>query len=177
MVPQQLARRHGRSRTAALREQVRDCAHRQGAPGTPFAQPSPSDPGTRLNYRDASFTLQSFARDTAFDDGYGQWAPVGSYPDGASWCGALDMAGNVWEWMHDWYNDKYYSSSPAQNPQAPSSGAPYNCRVRRGGSWYEYAWGVRSAYRRGESPSSYRIHWVGFRCVVPASPSPSALSS
>jgi formylglycine-generating enzyme required for sulfatase activity len=128
--------------------------------------------GTRLNYRDASFTFQSFGPDTAFDDGYARWAPVGSYPDGASWCGALDMAGNVWEWVHDRYDEDYYSSSPAQNPEGPSSEVPYNLRVRRGGSWYDPDWGVRSAYRRGENPSSYRIHWVGFRCVVPASPSP-----
>ena len=32
-------------------------------------------------------------------------APVGSYPKGASWCGALDMAGNVWEWVEDWHGD------------------------------------------------------------------------
>ncbi len=125
--------------------------------------------GSRLNYRDASFVFKPFGRDTAYDDGYAQWAPVGSYPDGASWCGTLDMAGNVWEWVSDWYGGDYYARSPAENPQGPATAGPYDCRVRRGGSWYDNAWGV-TAYRRCENPSSYRIHWVGFRCVVPASP-------
>jgi serine/threonine protein kinase len=49
--------------------------------------------GTRLNYCDAS--CERLYADEAFDDGYADTAPVGSYPDGASWCGALNMAGNV----------------------------------------------------------------------------------
>ena len=122
--------------------------------------------GSRVNYRDASFVFQPFGRDTAYDDGYARGAPVGSYPDGASWCGALDMAGNVWEWVSDWHSDYYYARSPAENPQGPATAGPYNCRVRRGGSWYDHAWDVRSAYRRCEPPSSYRIHWVWVRCVV-----------
>ncbi len=123
--------------------------------------------GTRLNHRDASFVFKPFGRDTAYDDGYARWAPVGTYPDGASWCGALDMAGNVWEWVDDWYGDDYYAHSPTANPQGPATAGPYNLRVRRGGSWYDSAWAV-AAYRRGEVPSSLRVHWVGFRCAVSA---------
>jgi formylglycine-generating enzyme required for sulfatase activity len=93
-----------------------------------------------------------------------RWMPAGSLPQGASWCGALDMAGNVWEWVSDWWSDDYYARSPAENPQGPESG---DVRIGRGGSWYDTAWHVRSAYRKGLSPSSYRIHWVGVRCVVP----------
>lgn len=42
-------------------------------------------------------------KDDGYDDGFELTAPVGSYPDGASWAGAYDMAGNVWEWIGDWY--------------------------------------------------------------------------
>jgi len=125
--------------------------------------------GSRLNYRDASFVFQAFGRDPTYDDGYAQWAPVGTYPDGASWVGTLDMAGNVWEWVNDWYDDDYYARSPVENPQGPATAGPYNLRVRRGGSWYDSAWGI-TTYRRGEPPSSLRIHWVGFRCAVSAGP-------
>lgn len=44
---------------------------------------------------------------------------VGSFPSGASWCGALDMAGNVAEWCADWYQEDYYTHGPANNPPGP----------------------------------------------------------
>ena len=96
------------------------------------------------------------------------WMPAGSFPAGASWCGALDMAGNVWEWVGDWWSEGYYGRSPTHNPQGPDSG---EFRLARGGSWYDDPWHVRSAYRKGLSASSARMHWIGVRCVVPA-PSP-----
>ena len=52
-------------------------------------------------------------------DGYDDTAPVGSYPAGASWVGALDMAGNVWEWVTDWYVEDYLEYSPARKLTAP----------------------------------------------------------
>ena len=117
--------------------------------------------GERTNYCDARCAYDW--RDTDFDDGSAQWAPVGSYPCGASWCGALDMAGNVWEWVNDWWSDDYYAHSPADNPQGPNSGT---IRIARGGSWFDKSWGVIASCRKGLTPSSYRIHWVGLRCVL-----------
>ena len=124
--------------------------------------------GSRANYCDASCPERW--RNTAYDDGYARWAPVGNYPDGASWCGALDMAGNVWEWVSDWHSDDYYARSPLENPQGPATAGPYNSRVRRGGSWFDESWQMRSTSRRGEVPSSLRVHWVGFRCAISGQP-------
>jgi formylglycine-generating enzyme required for sulfatase activity len=121
--------------------------------------------GFRVNYCDAS--CPQAWRDTPFDDGFGQWAPIGSYPDGASWCGALDMAGNVWEWVSDWWSDDYFTYAPINNPQGPDTGT---LRIARGGSWFDESWRVSSSCRKALTPSSYRMHWVGFRCVVPAQP-------
>lgn len=61
-------------------------------------------------------------------------SPVGSYPAGASWCGALDMAGNLAEWCRDWYGADYYRVSPAVDPTGPEAGQE---RVTRG----SYCWG------------------------------------
>lgn len=122
--------------------------------------------GLRVNYCDVNCTYAW--KDTNFDDGFSRWGPVGSYPDGASWCGALDMAGNVWEWVGDWWSGVYYARSPTENPQGPEFGA---LRVARGGSWFDEDWKVSTSLRKALTPSSYRMHWVGFRCVVTARPS------
>jgi formylglycine-generating enzyme required for sulfatase activity len=58
-------------------------------------------------------------------------APVGSFPAGISPYGALDMAGNVWEWMNDWMGWEYYPYSPQENPAGPETG---KMRTVRGGS-------------------------------------------
>ena len=75
---------------------------------------------------------------------------AGSYPAGASPYGALDMAGNVWEWVNDWYNGSYYSVSPGSNPPGPATGS---YRVLRGGGWYSYFVNdLRAAYRYLQLP-------------------------
>ena len=88
--------------------------------------------------------------------------PVGSYPDGASWCGALDMAGNVWEWCGDRYQERYYTVSPEEDPPGPASG---DKRVVRGGGWSRFAAGCRSADRLWFEPT-LRFNNIGFRPVV-----------
>ena len=86
--------------------------------------------------------------------------PVGSYPSGASPYGAYDMAGNVAEWVQDWFGP--YDSSADRNPTGPSAG---RFRVIRGGSWSIDPWDLRSAVRSGSVPT-YRSYNVGFRCGV-----------
>jgi eukaryotic-like serine/threonine-protein kinase len=94
----------------------------------------------------------------------GNTSAVGSYPAGASPYGALDMAGNVWEWVNDWFDSNYYSSSPGSNPTGPATG--YH-RVQRGGSWY----GNGTTFYL--SVSSRLANWptsserdLGFRCAA-----------
>jgi len=96
------------------------------------------------------------------DDGYRFAAPVGNYPDGASPYGALDMAGNVWEWVYDIYYENIYRESPNENP----TGATYgNYRVRRGGSWRNTQKLMRVTHRLWHSDWS-RSDQVGFRCAM-----------
>jgi formylglycine-generating enzyme required for sulfatase activity len=90
----------------------------------------------------------------------GDTTQVGSYPTGASPYGAMDMAGNVWEWVNDWYQSDYYSISPGRNPPGPASGTN---KVLRGGSFY-YGWSsVRVAYRYFYP--DVRDYTFGFRCA------------
>jgi serine/threonine protein kinase len=90
----------------------------------------------------------------------GDTTAVGSYPDGASYYGAMDMAGNVWEWVNDWWSDRY-DTSVTRNPQGPETG---EYRILRGGSGYY--WYLRSANRYWGSPGSRGYDW-GFRCAFP----------
>ncbi|MCG3146431.1 MAG: Hercynine oxygenase [Gammaproteobacteria bacterium] len=95
-------------------------------------------------------------------DGYEDTSPVGNYPSGKSPYGIYDLAGNVWEWVADWYDSSYYSISPSNNPQGPASG---EYRAVRGGSWSFDGLYLRSAYRYGVDPSDSNIY-LGFRCAL-----------
>ena len=83
--------------------------------------------------------------------------PVESYPPNGY--GLYDMAGNVWEWVADWYDATYYQRSPQQNPQGPEKGT---VRVLRGGAWLLFPQFCRVAYRFRNSPD-FRFNLIGFR--------------
>lgn len=128
----------------------------RGADGLRFPWGDDFD-GRRLNYCDSNCELGK--KDETVDDGYVETAPVGNYPEGASWTGALDMAGNVWEWTADYYGP--YSEERQVNPSGPSTGGR---RVVRGGSWHTTPDHVRSALRTYSGPNQ-EIDHVGFRCA------------
>jgi formylglycine-generating enzyme required for sulfatase activity len=89
---------------------------------------------------------------------------VGRYPAGASPYGALDMAGNVWEWVNDWFQSDYYSVSPYSNPPGPTTGM---YKVLRGGGWHHMLGAMRTANRGdGYAFPDQSTGDIGFRCVT-----------
>ncbi len=94
----------------------------------------------------------------------GNTTEVGSYEGGKSLYGVYDMAGNVYEWVNDWYSETYYQNSPYSNPIGPETGSR---RTIRGGTWYDFesilGLGVRTFVRTSSEPSSIDIG-KGFRC-------------
>ncbi len=101
-------------------------------------------------------------RDNNYDDGYALTAPVGSFPEGSSWNGALDMGGNVWEWVADWYDAAYYANSADQNPEGPAIGEK---KVIRGGSWNGNMVDLMRTQNRGSRDPLIVSSNAGFRCV------------
>lgn len=111
-----------------------------------------------------------------FSQPYGDTSRVGSYAVGASPFGALDMAGNVWEWVADFYSPQYYNDSPGNNPRGPQTSTTY-LRVIRGGSFQDESFNIRVSKRGSElgtNPSApfdapdrdgRHSSKIGFRCV------------
>jgi formylglycine-generating enzyme required for sulfatase activity len=91
----------------------------------------------------------------------GDTSQVGATPGGASPYGALDMAGNAWEWVNDRYDEHYYEKSPARNPPGPESG---EYRILRGGAWSSSLRNVRSMMRLANLPNDAGTG-SGFRCA------------
>ncbi len=91
--------------------------------------------------------------------------PVGSHPTGASMYGALDMAGNVVEWVNDTYDATYYAVSPHVDPEGPPASPPRDVFVGRGGGWNSTAtWHRASA--RDDYEGAYFKKTFGFRCAA-----------
>ena len=116
--------------------------------------------GTKANFCDQNCPNAWAYKD--WNDGAADTAPVGSYPAGASVYDVMDLAGNVWELVRDWYSGSYYNSQKVwSNPFGPSTG---ESRVLRGGGWngHGHVMLVASRYKIAPSSSSFQ---VGFRCA------------
>jgi len=97
---------------------------------------------------------------------YNGTSRVDSYDEGKSPYGIYGMAGDVWEWVADWYSETYYQFTPTINPKGPDTG---QSRVLRGGSWNRQEYDVRVSNRNKYSPSYYNFD-IGFRCASDVAP-------
>ena len=116
-------------------------------------------PHVGKRYR-ASYGSDRCCRAEAGDE-YMFTAPVGSFPLGRSPFGLEDMAGNVWEWVEDWFDREFYRQSLSENPV---NDTPGKRRVIRGGGWGNNPSGLRSTLRHA-NPPDIGLSMVGFRCA------------
>jgi formylglycine-generating enzyme required for sulfatase activity len=119
--------------------------------------------GRRLNYCDASCSAGWHG---TTNDTFARTGTVGVFVTGASPYGVLDMAGNVREWVNDFYDFRGYFGIPTANPPGLESGLT---RVLRGGTWLDPAAEVRTAARDFAAPDT-RDDLTGFRCAVTEQP-------
>jgi serine/threonine-protein kinase len=113
--------------------------------------------GTRANFCDVNCT-RTHALESV-NDGYPDTAPVGSYPAGASPYGAMDMSGNVWEWVNTLIAPYPYDANDGrEDPNSPDE------RAWRGGPWSNGWWWMRSSVRY-RSVNWYQWYVLGFRCA------------
>jgi formylglycine-generating enzyme required for sulfatase activity len=134
----------------------------RGGEGRVFPWGERLDGGQYANFADKR---TNFAwRDPVLDDGFAETAPVGSYPRGASPFGIEDMAGNVFEWCLDFFEN--YKGKDRTNPRGPAAGSK---RIYRGGSWKSRASNLRTTARNFNLPD-YSSNDVGFRIVCECEP-------
>jgi formylglycine-generating enzyme len=126
----------------------------------------PSVTGDKANFCDVNCPYDVSWKITDQNDGYSRYSVVGVYPKGASYYGALDMSGNLNEWVNDWYDPNYYQYAPNVNPTGPASGT---FRVERGGSWMS-GWSNLRSFHRNYETQDHTHDLEGFRCVVPETP-------
>lgn len=86
---------------------------------------------------------------------------VDKYDNAVGPYGTFQMAGNVAEWVADWYDKEYYKTAPDRNPKGPENGTQ---KSFRGGGWIDSTPSVRGAQRNGTDPST-KMNWMGFRCA------------
>ncbi len=125
-----------------------DCSHANYFVCNEFVNKTPDPTGPRCGYSDSCKTSQ-----------------VDAYPLGASPYGVLNMAGNVWEWVSDWYQADYYANSPASNPVGPAAG---DYRVIRGGGANSLSQDLRVTRRASGEPQHYLDGQLGLRCAMSA---------
>ena len=114
--------------------------------------------GTLANYCDIN--CNNSWKDDRYDDGYADTSPVGDYPPGASVYGALDMVGNIYEWVADWYEP--YNRINLVNPTGPATGQEH---IIRGGAWGDDLAHIRTAVRSHIGALDYWTNFIGFRCA------------
>jgi formylglycine-generating enzyme required for sulfatase activity len=146
----------------------------RGPKGKPFPWGDEAPLPVHVNACDASCAREAQSKlaeqfsnmwpDINGDDGYGFTSPVGTYPAGASPYGALDLSGNVEEWVADPYWD-FATLAPGAKPSPPPTGNPTADFVIRGGSWDLNNIDAFSGTRRTEAGANTRAAWLGFRCA------------
>ena len=97
--------------------------------------------------------------------------PIGSFPDGVSPYGVHDMAGNVSEWVYDYFQDDYYATSSSENPEGPvtgyyqdETGKEFEARIARSGN-HSTELGTMQVFNRTPEPSDGSSNGLGFRCM------------
>jgi formylglycine-generating enzyme required for sulfatase activity len=115
--------------------------------------------GSKVNLCDVNCTYDW--KESHLDDGYQDTAPVESFEAGKSPYGVYNMAGNVREWVADWFTPDYYSNAPDRNPTGPSSGMG---RALRGGSWRSNIEVASITYRLWYD-AGVKDEYIGFRCA------------
>ncbi len=132
----------------------------RGSDGRMFPWGNTAPDGKNANYCDVN--CPKYWAYHNINDGFKFISPPGFFPEGASPYGALDMAGNVWEWTNDWFKVSAYREAERENPRGPLHG---KYRVIRGGAWDIGGADIRVS-NRGVSDPTFKSDDLGFRCII-----------